>query len=62
MVSAASSRSAARPNGSLGAETRRSATRGPGLWRRGDADQGDYHEDVEALYRALLAAKAETGR
>ncbi|MFC3500292.1 transketolase [Micromonospora krabiensis] len=31
-------------------------------WRRGDADQGDYHEDVEALYRALLAAKAETGR
>ncbi|SCL37058.1 transketolase [Micromonospora rhizosphaerae] len=31
-------------------------------WRRGDADQGDYHEDVEALYRALLAAKAETAR
>ncbi len=31
-------------------------------WRRGDADQGDYHEDVEALHRALLAAKAETGR
>ncbi|WP_435871070.1 transketolase [Micromonospora musae] len=31
-------------------------------WRRGDADQGDYHEDVEALYRALLAAKAEAGR
>ncbi|OHX06693.1 MULTISPECIES: transketolase [Micromonospora] len=31
-------------------------------WRRGDADQGDYHEDVEALYEALLAAKAETGR
>ncbi|MDZ5442897.1 transketolase [Micromonospora sp. 4G57] len=31
-------------------------------WRRGDADQGDYHEDVEALYRALVAAKAETGR
>ncbi|MGK5741750.1 transketolase [Micromonospora sp. URMC 103] len=31
-------------------------------WRRGDADQGDYHEDVEALYEALQAAKAETGR
>ena len=31
-------------------------------WRSGDADQGDYHEDVEALYAALLAAKAETGR
>ncbi|MFI7573261.1 transketolase [Micromonospora sp. NPDC049497] len=31
-------------------------------WRRGDADQGDYHEDVEELYRALLAAKAETAR
>jgi transketolase len=31
-------------------------------WRRGDADQGDYHEDVDALYEALLAAKAETGR
>ncbi|MER7460560.1 transketolase [Micromonospora sp. NPDC126480] len=31
-------------------------------WRRGDADQGDYHEDVEALHRALLAARAETGR
>ncbi|MFD0817413.1 transketolase [Micromonospora zhanjiangensis] len=31
-------------------------------WRTGDADQGDYHEDVEALYRALQAAKAETGR
>ncbi|MFF0820808.1 transketolase [Micromonospora haikouensis] len=31
-------------------------------WRAGDADQGDYHEDVEALHRALLAAKAETGR
>ncbi|GAA2716962.1 transketolase [Micromonospora olivasterospora] len=31
-------------------------------WRAGDADQGEYHEDVEALYRALLAAKAETGR
>ncbi|WP_019868796.1 transketolase [Salinispora oceanensis] len=31
-------------------------------WRRGDADEGDYHEDVATLYRALLAAKAETGR
>ncbi|MEO3777894.1 transketolase [Micromonospora sp. B11E3] len=31
-------------------------------WRAGDADQGEYHEDVEALYQALLAAKAETGR
>ncbi|MFU8852894.1 transketolase [Micromonospora sp. SL1-18] len=31
-------------------------------WRRGDADQGDYHEDVEALYQALLAARAETDR
>jgi transketolase len=31
-------------------------------WRRGDADQGDYHEDAEALYRALTAAKAETRR
>ncbi|MBB5825402.1 transketolase [Micromonospora carbonacea] len=31
-------------------------------WRAGDADQGDYHEDVEALHRALLAARAETGR
>ncbi|MFR9779206.1 transketolase [Micromonospora sp. MS34] len=31
-------------------------------WRRGDADLDDYHEDVEALHRALLAAKVETGR
>ncbi|MEH1058654.1 transketolase [Micromonospora sp. CPCC 206171] len=31
-------------------------------WRTGDADQGDYHEDVAALHQALLAAKAETGR
>ncbi|WBB80137.1 transketolase [Micromonospora sp. WMMD882] len=31
-------------------------------WRSGDADQGEYHEDVEALYQALLAAKAETDR
>ncbi|MGC5033265.1 transketolase [Micromonospora sp. DT229] len=31
-------------------------------WRSGDADQGDYHENVEELYAALLAAKAETSR
>jgi transketolase len=31
-------------------------------WRRGEAGRGDYHEDVEALYAALHAAKAETGR
>nr|MDT0659589.1 transketolase [Micromonospora sp. DSM 115978] len=31
-------------------------------WRRGDADQGEYHEDIEALHAALLAARAETGR
>jgi transketolase len=31
-------------------------------WRTGDADQDEYHEDVEALYAALLAAKAETDR
>ncbi|MFI7023410.1 transketolase [Micromonospora sp. NPDC049900] len=31
-------------------------------WRTGDADQGDYHENVDELYQALLAAKAETGR
>ncbi|MET7878997.1 transketolase [Micromonospora profundi] len=31
-------------------------------WRSGDADQGEYHEDAEALHRALVAAKAETGR
>lgn len=31
-------------------------------WRSGDADQGDYHENVEALYDALMAAKAETTR
>ncbi|MEU4567409.1 transketolase [Micromonospora sp. NPDC023956] len=31
-------------------------------WRRGDADQGDYHEDVEALYAALLAAREVTDR
>ncbi|MEH1013282.1 transketolase [Micromonospora sp. CPCC 206060] len=31
-------------------------------WRRGDADQGDYHEDVDKLHQALVAARAETGR
>ncbi|HET8682640.1 MAG TPA: transketolase [Micromonosporaceae bacterium] len=31
-------------------------------WRTGHAEQGDYHEDVEALHAALLAARAETGR
>jgi transketolase len=36
-------------------------------WRSGPAAEsvmagGDYHEDVEALYAALQAAKAETGR
>ncbi|GLY93599.1 transketolase [Actinoplanes sp. NBRC 103695] len=31
-------------------------------WRTGDADKGDYHEDVEALWAAIQAAKAETGR
>nr|WP_249715000.1 transketolase [Micromonospora sp. NBRC 107566] len=32
-------------------------------WRRGDADSGaEYHEDAAALYAALRAAKAETGR
>ena len=31
-------------------------------WRNGDADQGDYNEDIEALHAALQAAKAETGR
>ncbi|MBE1492138.1 transketolase [Plantactinospora soyae] len=31
-------------------------------WRTGDADQGDYHENLEELYAALLAAKAETDR
>ncbi|MEO3743252.1 transketolase [Plantactinospora sp. B5E13] len=31
-------------------------------WRTGDADEGHYHENVEALYDALLAAKAETNR
>ncbi|WFE47397.1 transketolase [Verrucosispora sp. WMMD1129] len=31
-------------------------------WRRGDAEKGDYHENVEELYQALLAAKTETAR
>ncbi len=31
-------------------------------WRAGHADEGEYNEDVEALYAALQAAKAETGR
>jgi transketolase len=31
-------------------------------WRSGDADQGEYREDIEALHAALLAARAETGR
>ncbi|HEY2950747.1 MAG TPA: transketolase [Micromonosporaceae bacterium] len=31
-------------------------------WRKGHADQGDYHEDVPALFAALQAARAETGR
>jgi transketolase len=31
-------------------------------WRTGDPAEGDYHENVEALYDALMAAKAETDR
>ena len=31
-------------------------------WRAGHADEGDYHENVEELWRALEAAKAETQR
>jgi transketolase len=31
-------------------------------WRAGHADSGEYHEDVEALFAALQAAKAETDR
>jgi transketolase len=31
-------------------------------WRTGDPSEGDYHEDVEAFYRAILAAQAETDR
>jgi len=31
-------------------------------WRAGDPAKGDYHEDVEALYAAILAAQAETDK
>ncbi|OJF15364.1 transketolase [Couchioplanes caeruleus] len=31
-------------------------------WRQGDPDKGDYHEDVEALYTAIQAAKAVTDK
>ncbi|MDG4765534.1 transketolase [Solwaraspora sp. WMMD406] len=31
-------------------------------WRAGSAGDGEYHEDVEALYAALTAARAETDR
>jgi transketolase len=31
-------------------------------WRAGAAGDGEYHEDVEALYAALTAARAETDR
>jgi transketolase len=31
-------------------------------WRKGHADQGEYHEDGPALYAAIQAAKAETDR
>ncbi|MFC3384154.1 transketolase [Couchioplanes azureus] len=31
-------------------------------WRQGDPDKGEYHEDVEALYAAIQAAKAVTDR
>jgi transketolase len=31
-------------------------------WRKGDPAEGDYHEDVEALYAAILAARAETDK
>jgi len=31
-------------------------------WRAGGAARGEYHEDVEALYAALTAARAETDR
>ncbi|HEX8343718.1 MAG TPA: transketolase [Actinoplanes sp.] len=31
-------------------------------WRTGHADEDEYHEDVEALYAALMAAKAEADR
>jgi transketolase len=31
-------------------------------WRTGHADEGEYHEDVPALFAALQAARAETAR
>ena len=31
-------------------------------WRKGDPAKGDYHEDVEALYQAVLAAKRVTDK
>jgi len=31
-------------------------------WRAGHADEGEYHEDVQALFAAFEAAKAETER
>jgi transketolase len=31
-------------------------------WRSGDPDKGEYHEDVEALYQAIQAAKAVTDK
>jgi transketolase len=31
-------------------------------WRTGDPADGDYHEDVDALYQAILAAKAVTDK
>ncbi len=31
-------------------------------WRTGDPDKGDYHEDVEALYEAILTARAVTDK
>src|SRR3954454_3860415 len=31
-------------------------------WRKGDPSEGDYHEDVEALYQAILAARAVTDK
>ncbi len=31
-------------------------------WRNGDPDKGEYHEDVEALYDAIEAAKAVTDK
>ncbi len=31
-------------------------------WRTGDPDKGDYHEDIDALYDAIVAAKAVTDK